>query len=105
MPDIQIERQHNLGMERAREVARQWVSQAERDYGLSCTYEESAEAGDCDRVHFTGAGASGTVEVTPERFGMNVQLGFLLGSFSDMIEAKVSRNLDELLAAEPPRAA
>ncbi len=103
MPDIQIERQHNLGMARAREVARQWVSQAERDYGLSCTYEESAEAnGACDRVHFSGAGASGTVEVTPERFGMNVQLGFLLGSFSDMIEEKVSRNLDELLARERP---
>lgn len=102
MPDIQIERQHNLGMARAREVVRLWVSQAERDYGLSCTYEASGDEGACDRVYFTGAGATGTIEVTPERFGMNVQLGFLLGSFSEMIEAKVSRNLDELLAQERP---
>lgn len=97
MPDIHIERSHALGMTRAREVAQRWVAQAQQDYGLTCEYA----AGDtCDRVQFTGAGVGGTVEVTAESFALDAQLGFLFGSFSEMIEQKVARNLDELLAAE-----
>lgn len=98
MPDIHIERSHTLGMERAREVAHQWVAQAEQDYGLACQYD----AGDaCDRVEFTGAGVGGTVEVTADSFALHAQLGFLLGSFSELIEQKVARNLDELLGSQP----
>lgn len=99
MPDIHIERSHTLGMERAREVAHQWVAQAEQDYGLACRYD----AGDtCDRVEFSGAGVGGTVEVTADSFALHAQLGFLFGSFSEAIEQKVARNLDELLGNEAP---
>ncbi len=99
MPDIHIERSHALGLTRAREVAHQWVAQAERDYGLACRYD----AGDtCDRVQFSGAGVGGTVEVTGDSFALHAQLGFLFGSFSAAIEQKVARNLDELLGQEAP---
>ena len=101
MPDIHIERSHALGMERARELARQWVAQAEQDFGLTCQYEPGEER---DEVQFNGAGIDGTVEVTAESFSLQAQLGFLLGSFSGIIEEKVARNLDELLASEAPPA-
>jgi hypothetical protein len=42
--------------------------------------------------------------VTADTFALHAQLGFLFGSFSDMIEQKVARNLDELLANETPSA-
>ena len=102
MPDIHIERSHALGLARAREVARQWVVQAEQDYGLACQYD----AGDtCDSVQFTGAGVGGTVEVTADSFALHAQLGFLFDSFSEAIEQKMARNLDELLGNEalPPQ--
>lgn len=101
MPEIRIERSHALGLARAREVAHQWVAQAEQDYGLACQYD----AGDaCDRVQFSGAGVGGTVEVTADSFALHARLGFLLGSFSAAIEQQVARKLDQLLGQEmPPR--
>jgi putative polyhydroxyalkanoate system protein len=101
VPDIHIERSHALGMERARELVRQWVAQAEQDYGLACQYEPGETR---DRVQFSGIGVGGTVEVTAESFSVQAHLGFLLGSFSALIEQRVARNLDELLASEAPPA-
>ncbi len=96
MPDIQIERNHTLGIAGAREVARQWVHQVEQDYGLDCTYTEGT---DCDVAEFSRAGIDGTVEVTADTFRLEATLGFLFSSFSDQIEQKIARNLDALLEA------
>ena len=99
MPEIHIERSHPLGLARAREVARQWASQAEQDYGLACQYR----AGDGrDLVQFSGAGIGGSLEVTADSFALHAKLGFLLGNFGALIEQKVVRNLDELLGQEEP---
>ncbi|RYY71169.1 MAG: polyhydroxyalkanoic acid synthase, partial [Comamonadaceae bacterium] len=38
MPDIHIERNHTLGIEAARNAARQWIDQARDEYGLDCNY-------------------------------------------------------------------
>lgn len=94
MPDIHIERNHTLGIERAREVAQQWVDQAEREYGMECRYSEGYE---CDVAQFARPGAEGTLRVTADTFTLDMKLGFLMDAFSGMIEAKVTRNLDDLL--------
>ena len=94
MPDIQIERHHQLGLAGARTLAREWVRQAEADYGLTCHYTEG-EAG--DTATFSRAGVDGSVEVTADRFRLQAALGFLLGSFKPQIEAKLEKNLDALL--------
>ncbi|MDQ0014808.1 putative polyhydroxyalkanoate system protein [Variovorax boronicumulans] len=96
MPDIHIERNHTLGIAGAREVARQWVQQVEEDYGLECTYTEGKT---CDVAQFSRPGIDGTVEVTASTFKLEATLGFLFSSFSEQIEQKISRNLDELLDA------
>ena len=99
MPDIHIERNHTLGLSGAREVARQWVRQAEQDYGLACSY---AEGETCDVAQFARAGVDGNVEVTADTFKLNATLGFLYGSFSGQIEQRLQQNLDALLGTGAP---
>ncbi|RST54294.1 polyhydroxyalkanoic acid system family protein [Variovorax sp. MHTC-1] len=96
MPDIHIERSHTLGIEAARAVARQWMKKVERDYGLACSYEEGARR---DVAQFTRPGIDGSVEVTADSFRLRATLGLLYASFSDQIEQRLQRNLDELLGA------
>lgn len=96
MPDIHIERNHTLGIAGARNVAHQWIQQAEQEFGLACVYTQGE---DRDVATFTRAGIDGTVEVTPTTFTLNATLGFLFSSFSEMIEQKITRNLDAMLGA------
>ncbi len=98
MADIHILRNHNLGLAEARKVAYRWAEQAEKGLQMECTYEE----GDArDEVCFSRAGASGTLEVTHNKFELNAKLGFLLGAFKGRIESEIVKNLDELMAAPP----
>ena len=99
MPDIHIERNHTLGIEAARDAARQWIEQARDEYGLDCNYTEGAT---CDTAEFSRAGMDGTLEVTADSFLLEANLGFLFSSFSDQIERKISQNLDKLLGTGAP---
>ena len=99
MPDIHIERQHTLGLARAREVAHEWVVHAEREYGLECVY---AEGDACDVARFTRTGVDGDMEVRADSFRLRVALGFLYGNFSEEIEKRLQQNLDGLLGTGTP---
>ena len=96
MPDIHIERNHTLGIAGARAVAHKWIAQVEQEFGLECVYTQGEG---CDTATFTRAGIDGTVEVTDTTFKLDATLGFLFSSFSEMIEAKITRNLDAMLDA------
>ncbi|MDH6592379.1 putative polyhydroxyalkanoate system protein [Variovorax sp. TBS-050B] len=103
MPDIHIERNHDLGIARARQVARRWLRQVEQDYGLAFTYTEGETQ---DVAQFSRAGIDGKVEVTADRLRLEATLGFLFASFGAQIEQKISGKLDALLGAGGgPRAA
>ncbi len=95
MPDLHIDRDHTLGLARAREVARTWTQEAIDKFGMDCRYEEGAAL---DVVHFERPGVSGQLRVTGERFELQARLGFLLGAFRGRIEEEIGRNLDALLA-------
>lgn len=88
-----------MGIERARDIARKWIGDAERDYGMTCTYAESPDG---DTAQFKRPGVNGTVQVTASVFTMDIKLGFLLDAFSAQIEQKVTRNLDQMLASQAP---
>jgi putative polyhydroxyalkanoate system protein len=94
VPDIQIERSHDLGLPAARAIARRWVRQVEQDYGLSCSYEEG-ETQDLGR--FSRPGVAGRVEVSADCFRLHATLGGLFGSFSEQVEQRLRGKLDELL--------
>jgi putative polyhydroxyalkanoate system protein len=92
--DIHIERNHDLGLAAAREVAHRWMRKVEQDYGIECAYDEGETR---DVAQFTRAGIDGTVEVSGSRFTLNATLGFLFASFSEQIEQRLLQNLDALL--------
>ena len=99
MADLHLFREHQLGLSVARKIALQWAEQAEKEFGMACTYEQGKLA---DEVGFSRAGVQGTLAVTKAKFEVNAKLGFLLGAFKDVIEREIVKNLDALLDAQPP---
>jgi putative polyhydroxyalkanoate system protein len=94
MPELNIAREHNLGLAGARAVAQRWREQAEQDWGMVC---ESEPGQALDRMRFARSGVSAELTVTETRFDLQLKLGFLLGAYSAKIAQKINANLDELL--------
>jgi len=101
MADIQIQREHALGLLQARKIAFIWAEQVEEKFNMTCTYEEGETE---DLVSFSRSGVNGTLTVTMEHFELNARLGFLLGAFKEKIEGEIVKNLDALLNAKKPAA-
>jgi putative polyhydroxyalkanoate system protein len=99
LAQIQIHREHALGLERAREIAWQWAGEVEQKFGMTCTVIEGEYS---DTVEFTRSGVSGRLIVAADHFDLDARLGFLLGAFSRTIETEILKNLDDLLAKAPP---
>lgn len=99
MPDIHIERQHALGLAKARALAFRWAEAAEEKLDMECTYEEGKTS---DLVSFTRSGVNGELRVTRDRFELHARLGVLLGVFRDRIEGEIVKNLDQLLEQADP---
>jgi len=95
MADINIHREHSLGLAKARKVAWQWAEQVEKDFGMECTVLEGETS---DTVSFTRSGVNGELIVAADHFDLKAKLGFLLGAFARTIEGEILKNLDALLA-------
>ena len=102
MPDITIHRDHALGLDRARKLARAWAEQVEQKFEMECTVAEGAAG---DTVEFKRTGVSGTLVVAADHVDLTAKLGFLLGAFAKTIEAEIVKNLDAMLAGAPMRKA
>ena len=99
MSDLHIQRDHHLGLPRAREVARAWARKAEEKFDMECTYEEGETQ---DTLTFARAGVTGTLLVDAQQFDMTAKLGFLFSAFKDRIETEISGQLDALLGTATP---
>ena len=97
MAKIHIHRAHDLGLERARVVARSWARTAEQQFDMTSTVTEGEAS---DVVAFTRAGVDGQLVVDAEAFDLTVRLGLLLSAFSARVEAELEANVDKLLAEE-----
>jgi putative polyhydroxyalkanoate system protein len=97
MADIQLHRDHDLGLARARKVALKWAEHVEAEFGMECTIIEGDTS---DTVEFTRSGVSGSMDVSGSHFELKAKLGFLLGAFAGQIEAEIRRQLDDALAKE-----
>ena len=98
MPDIHIERTHDLGLLEARKIAFKWAEQVEEKFDMECAYIEGKTE---DEVEFTRSGVNGSLVVTKNSFVLDAKLGFLLGAFKDKIEGEITKNLDTLLKKKP----
>jgi putative polyhydroxyalkanoate system protein len=97
MADIHIHREHQLGLERARQIAWDWAEQVEAKYGMECTIYEGEET---DTVEFSRSGVKGELTVAADHFELQAKLGFLVGAFKKTIEGEIQKELDTLLAAQ-----
>jgi len=97
MSAIRIQREHQLGLERARAIAWTWAEQLEQKFDMDCTVLEGESS---DTVSFTRSGVKGELIVTAERFELEAKLGLLLGAFKAAIESEIEKELDALLVRE-----
>lgn len=94
MSDIHYERAHDLGLDRARELAREWLDDAARKLGLSC----QTQAGETqDTITFERTGVKGTMLVSGTGFTLDIKLGMMMAAFKPLVEAEVSRNLERII--------
>lgn len=96
MAAINIKREHQLGLQKARELARQWQEKGEEKYDLTC---DCTVTDDADEIKFKRSGVSGKLRVTDSEFIMDAKLGFLLSAFKERIETEINKNLDKLIAS------
>jgi hypothetical protein len=99
LPQIHIDRLHGLTLSQAKALALAWAKAAQDDFGMQIEYaSDPLKPNEAELLHFKRTGAHGTLRVTPERFVLEVWLGFLLGNFKDSIEAALLENLKTQLA-------
>lgn len=99
MAELHIHREHHLGLEGARAVAREWASHVQQEFDMHCVFVDGREG---ELVQFSRSGVSGTLQVGATAFELRAKLGFLLGAFKGRIEAEIVKNLDTLLHKKKP---
>ncbi|MDN3922426.1 polyhydroxyalkanoic acid system family protein [Roseateles violae] len=102
MADIRIHREHQLGLQRARELAWAWAEKVEEKFDMECTVLEGKSS---DTVEFSRSGVKGELTVAADHFELRAKLGLLLGAFRATIEEQVEKELDALLKKETAKAA
>jgi len=99
MSNIHIRHGHELGLKKARKVAKDWMSLAEQKLSLSCDYREGKTH---DIVSFERSGVSGQMTVRADEFEVEAKLGFLFSAFKDKIESEIVQTLESRLQAAKP---
>lgn len=94
MSDVTFQQAHNLGLEKARELAKQWADDSAKKMGLSCKHEEGAEQ---DTITFERMGVNGVMTVTGTSFDLKVKLGMMMAAFKPLIESEISKNLGRII--------
>jgi putative polyhydroxyalkanoate system protein len=98
MADIDIRRAHHMEHSAARTAADRMADKLGQKFGLKGDW-------DGDTLRFQGTGVTGTLTVGAKELHISATLGFLLKAMKGSIEQAVTRELDELLAAAPAKAA
>ena len=102
MADVNLHRDHTLGLARARKVAMKWAEEIEEKLDMECTM---IEGDDEDVLEFKRSGVDGRMIVAATHFDIEARLGFLFKPFVAKIEEEAARQLDEALAKEAAKAA
>ncbi|MDL2337196.1 MAG: polyhydroxyalkanoic acid system family protein [Pseudomonadota bacterium] len=95
MTTFHIQRNHTLGLARARHLARHWAEAAEQKHQMACTVTEEQTG---ERVDFVRPGVRGELVASADGFALTVTLGFLLAAFSPRIRDEIEKNLDAAIA-------
>ncbi|TDM08563.1 MAG: polyhydroxyalkanoic acid synthase [Ideonella sp. MAG2] len=95
MSDINVRKEHGLGLATARKVAMKWAEHAEKKLDVECTMLEGDTS---DTLEFKRAGVTGQMIVAADHFEITAKLGFLFKAFASQFEAETRKQLDEAVA-------
>jgi len=87
MARIHLQREHTLGLKKAKAAAQKVADEMSREFGMTCEWEGNT-------LHFERTGVSGELCVSKSGIEMTAELGFLLSAFKARIEEQVHRNFD-----------
>lgn len=90
MSKIRLERRHDLGAGRVREIAEAIATDLGNQYGGNHHWEGSV-------LHFDRPGISGRLAVDDDRLTLDMELGLLMRPLRGRIETAVARRMNELL--------
>jgi putative polyhydroxyalkanoate system protein len=94
MPDIDLRRVHDLGLEGAREAADHMMATLAHRFGLRGQWQGNV-------LNFERPGVTGALAVDESNLHLTVSLGFLLKAMRGTIEGAVLRELETLFAKGP----
>jgi putative polyhydroxyalkanoate system protein len=91
MARIQIEREHQLSVAKAKKAVDS-VADAMRDkFQINAAWKK-------DVLSFERAGVSGKIAVDKDKIAVDAELGFMLGFLKGRIEQEINAHLDQLLS-------
>jgi putative polyhydroxyalkanoate system protein len=88
---MRIRRNHNLGVEEARNRADRVAADLKQQFSLSSKWQGNA-------LHVEGNGVTGQLHVDEEHFELNVRLSFALKLMEGPIRTVIEKTIDEELA-------
>ena len=99
MADIEMRREHALGLVGARRAAEQMAADLARKFDVKGSWQG-------DTLRFERSGVSGFLKLTEKDLHLAISLGFLLKAMKGSIEKLIQQELDQLFREAPrPRAA
>ena len=93
MADIDLKREHGLGLAAARKAADKMAEDLGRKFSLVGSWSGNT-------LHFDRPGVAGTLALTDKDLHLSVKLGFLLKAMRGPIERAVQEELDSLFAKQ-----
>jgi putative polyhydroxyalkanoate system protein len=90
MPHIGVSQRTHVPPEEARQRLERFQSELQERFGLVPTWTSPT------RAEVTRAGASGTLEIEPNRVDVHIDLSFALTPLRGRIESEIRRRLAEL---------
>jgi len=90
VPDIHIIREHNLGLEQARDSATNMARDLAEQFSISTQWNANT-------LTFARPGVDGEIQVEAARIVIQVRLGFMVSLFRAGIEQSIHEHLDQLL--------
>lgn len=90
MSSIEVHRPHDLDQTHAREVAEELARDLSRKFDVN--YEWDGEV-----MRFQRSGIKGRLDITPEDFRVQLEVGLMLSPFRGRIEEEIHKQLDKII--------
>ena len=92
MPKYQLDIPHTLGADEAKKRIDEATGKLSSDYGASCTWKSDNE------LAVSRKGLDARVTLEPSRVRIDLNLGFLMTPFAELIKTGITKKLSAILA-------